>query len=775
MTLLTERPNIGAFTAARGDTATLSEIFDAGVDNARYVSNLGAETAALEAAYDARIDQVLQATGQRLENPLRAKPSPRYGHFGPEQGEWDPVSDFQRALEDLAQARPEHRAAIGADRPVTADAAQRARQAEHRLSDLMSRREGVGKWAAAFGGGFRGMLEDPANVATGLIGPAGTVGTGARAVLWMGVKSGLANAAVEAASQPIVQNWRKRAGLDYGISHAAMDVAMAGMFGFGLDAGVRGAFRGVRMAAGGRTPEVVLDDAARAMPPHAIARKAVEGDPEALRRMANATGVGDDPAVRGAAAALDLDIIARMPQMDVDEGEHLSRLSQAMRHAIDPEREPPPGDAMMVPEARAPNLAHDAPAPHKAFAVEGKPVTFGDVPAAKLLTDASTFQFKSGGDAAGANGRLLGVERWDPVAAGRVVVYERVDGDLVIADGHQRLALAKRLEAAGHEPISLQAFTFREADGWDPPDVRALAAKKNLQEGTGTVTDAAKVIRERPDIIDKTVPLGSEAMRQARALSRLSDEAFGMVSAGVLPPNQAALVGDLVADKARHAGMIGDLAKAELDTLAQARLAIADMLQAGSRVETQLTLLGEMTSVHSLLPQRVRVLDAAMKAMRSDARVFGLLRREEGRIEEAGNVLAGDTNAQRAADAERMADLMERLAQSRGPVSAWLNDAAERLAGGEQLKGVSDQFVSRVRDALERDGLAGLMADGRDLELKPQAFVEPAGKDAQAQVNGLAGPLTRQADMFAVPEPKADIKRADADAHAADVLRACKG
>ena len=39
------------------------------------------------------------------------------------------------------------------------------------------------------------------------------------------------------------------------------------------------------------------------------------------------------------------------------------------------------------------------------------------------------------------------VKKWDPVKAGTVVVYEQADGKFFIADGHQRLGLAKRIKS----------------------------------------------------------------------------------------------------------------------------------------------------------------------------------------------------------------------------------------------------------------------------------------------------------------------------------------
>ena len=95
-----------------------------------------------------------------------------------------------------------------------------------------------------------------------------------------------------------------------------------------------------------------------------------------------------------------------------------------------------------VPPSRGPRLDDETPSPVKlgeTFQADSKPVAFKTLDPKLIEADASTFQFKGGGDAAGVTDRLRAVKRWDDLAAGKAVVFERADGTLVIADGHQRL------------------------------------------------------------------------------------------------------------------------------------------------------------------------------------------------------------------------------------------------------------------------------------------------------------------------------------------------
>ncbi len=736
--------------------ASLGEIFSASIDDMLYARNVDADAAAYEAAYDRRLDAIFAATGQRRDNPFRvgsgfAARNPGFADFKG-GGSVDPHAAFQSWLEDLAEQQPQFRDVIKPDRPVLDDALDLQRKSVGAAADTYAR-GGRGAWLASVAGSFAGAAADPLNVAALLAGPFGEVGLGARAVLWNATKVGAINAGTEVVAYPFVRDWREKAGLEYSLGELAQNAGVAFLFGAGLDGGARSIYRGVTGLRGepkpappqGAAADRALDAAAAALPADNVVRRAAEGDLGALREVAAATGQADDPAVRGALQAADLEDGLTVDAPLVDRGDGLSRLAQAIRSAVD-DTEPAPGRADPVPPDRGPDLSNEAPLPKgevganqhaRRFAVDGKPVAFREVDPAKIVADPATFQFKGGGDAAGATTRLSGVETWDPVAAGRAVVFERSSGELVIADGHQRLSLAKRLLAAGAEgEISLPAFVFREADGWSPGDVRALAAKKNLQEGSGTTIDAAKVIRDRPDIIDASVPLSSDAMRQARSLARLSDEAFGKVVAGVVPPNHAAMIGDLVPDKALHSGMVDELVAADPSNAREARFIVSELMQAPIQHEVQLTLLGAETMARPLLRERAKVLDAALKILRDDKRIFGMLEREAGRIERAGNALRRDANASAALEAETVSAVIEQLAANRGPVSDWLTEAARDIAGEAPVRKAAEAFAKRVRDALQKDGLAGLAAEP-PTPLRANGFDDVTGPEAKAQVEAL--------------------------------------
>lgn len=475
-----EEPNFPEGSYARGAPSTFGELWDAAVEKGRRVDNVNARWRAMSDAYDARIAAVKEATGVDLENPYRSARGSTAREFGLED-ESDPFAAFDEQLRVLAGRHPDKAAAIGADRPVLEDALQSARDADQQMADRMSRAApGMGKWLAALGGGVRAAFEDPVNLATMALGPLGRAGPGWRGALWMAARNGAANMAVETAFQPVIQDWRRRAGLEYGVSDAAMSVAAAGVLGFGLDAGVRGVYRGVQRARGrtavldadglvsgyraaGDDPAAALEAAARGLPDGHPVRRAADGDAAALEEVARSVA-GDDPLVRGAMLARDIDDGVTHQLPGFDDGDNFQRLTQALRH-LDDANEPPPIDGVALP---------------------------------------------------------------------------------------------------------------RVAD--DPLDPAAAAARMEIESGRVTgAMEMAALVRQHPALAATVMPGGGETWRQARALARLSDEAWADVSQGGAPAHLALLVADLVPDAGDHARVLRTLVDGRPESAAEARGIIGDL------------------------------------------------------------------------------------------------------------------------------------------------------------------------------------------------------
>lgn len=765
------------------DVGVAAEAYAASRDLGLYVDNTVGRANAIEEAYDRRIDAVFKATGVRLENPVRLATPPgewiaqarelglqhETGPAAARQALIGRAEDaFADRLRELSDSLPDlsrgARAAIAADRPIIDDARQIGRDAYARAqrANAAATSRPYTRFIAGAAGGMEAGFRDPLNVGlAAATAPIGGSGTGAWMVLRNIVTDAVVNAAGETALQPAIMQWRRELGLPAGWREAAENVGTAAAFGGGVRAGIE-AFGAFRPRAPGSpapaaesppaapqsvTPEIE-NPAPRPPPPAgSTISDAINGDDDALIRAAREGADELDPAALAAAEALEADRLVRgMTPEGMAPTEHTRNYAQAVRFAEEPEAELPalPFDPVPARREDAPPLPDATPG--QRFEYLKKPVTFETIDAASLDTDAATFQYKGGGDAGGVTGRLLSVTRWDNLASGKVVVFERANGERVIADGHQRLGLARRLLAEGREPkIELNGFVFREADGWTPADVRAIAAKKNLQEGSGDVVDTARVLRERPTILDGSVATGSEHMRQARGLARLSDEAFGMVVNGRLAPNHAAVVGELIADKSMHAPALELLSQVDDLTATRARFMVADMARAPSTREVQETLLGVLERTVPLVAERARVLDKAIGALRREKSAFRTVLASRQALEGAGNVIE-ESGSREAIDAAGEAiAAIEKLALRAGPISAALDRAAQELADGARIGNATDAFVREVTDLVDQRGLIALATEP---EAPPArvVFDDPVGAEADAQADALFG------DLFGAPE-----------------------
>lgn len=382
------------------------------------------------------------------------------------------------------------------------------------------------------------------------------------------------------------------------------------------------------------------------------------------------------------------------------------------------------------------------------------------VKASEIGVDAETFQFKAEGDEFGVTARLQGVQTFNPYWAGTVSVYEYADGRKVIADGHQRLGLAKRIMAQDpSQDISLHAYTFREVDGITPEEMRVVAALKNIVEGSGTAIDAAKVLRVDPSRLPD-LPPNSELVQQARGIMPLSDNSFGMVVNGVVPAKYAAFVGRLIDDQDLQDAAMSVLAKANPENKFQAEAIVRQVKETPSEQVTQISLFGEELMTESYYFERGKILDRAYKELRRDKAAFETLVRNAERLEAEGNILAADANQRKAATDAQTITLLQALANRKGPLSDALNDAAKTARDTGSYGPATSGFLDAVRRSIDAGDFQSISAgdigrgiDGTAEVTRPsieepilEGFDEPTGPASDQQTGQLI------TDMFGADE-----------------------
>ncbi|MGH7176649.1 MAG: hypothetical protein ACREJC_04650 [Tepidisphaeraceae bacterium] len=558
--------------------------------------------------------------------------------------------------------------------------------------------------AGQFTGGAGAFMTDPLTLATL------PFGAGASIPVAMAVEAALA-AGVTVAAAPWVNEWRREMGEEATAATTAREAAINALAAAGTVGLLRGAGRG-----GGALLRVLKNK-------------------RALARAFDQTVTNPTPDARAARAALEaeLETAESSPFEPTPEGDrlHMERLRQAQADAESgraPSSQPPseapiapgrgadlpPDEAVTPAEAIPPTVPRETVSPPLkppreivAALPKNSEVNGGleQLDPEDLIVDAKRFQFKAGGDEAGVTDRLKGVQTWDPMRGGIIVVWENSKGERFLVDGHQRHALATRLQKAGQKP-KLLAVILRESDGVTEDTARSDAAAKNIAEGTGTAIDAAKILRARPEVgID--LPPQSALVRDAQGLARLSDEAFGAVVNDVIPPSYAAIIGRLADDKATHEQLVALLAKHEPRSALEAESMVRDALTAPQVQQTMTDLFGSAEVTQILFKERARILSAAAAALKKDRQAFGTLVREERRITEAGNVLDQDINRRRADEDAQLIETLQKLARRVGPVADALARAAKSLNEGRKLGDAVAEFVEDVRRGGEAVGPEG--------------------------------------------------------------------
>lgn len=749
----------------------------AAYEQSRLVNSMSGRMQSLMDAADKRIGIIRDETGMMLENPFaqgyhleaRKRLQDRrdrgeIGAFGLPDVLAEQRSIFNEQVNLAAERFPDKAQKFWFYQPMEEQGRALAKSADAAAEQASAAvKNPLMNMGAELLGGMGAMIHDPVQV-VGMTAGAGPSVARSMAVRigQTAMKEALINAGLQALEEPAVQQWRAELQLKNGVAPALENIGMAALIGGAFGGGaaaIREAlspFRGIKLE-DQQAMLRVLDGTA---------------SPDDVLRAADAAGLPLSPELREtielAKRAEDAHReLAGAPPRGVDGEAHNDAMGQALHAADNPDAPPA---AAPLPERGAagtpqPHIGDDAPYRGN-FSLLGKPVSETMVDPLALKTDAVTFQYKQDADGAGVTQRLQGVNAISPLATGKLIVFEAADGTRYVADGHQRTGLFRRLaDESGQVPVAtdigmverarvdVPAYVMREADGWTPAEVRAAAALKNIQEGSGTLLDTARILRDHPALDNGTLPLRGEHMQSARGLAALSQDAWGAVVNGRVEPNIAAWVGRIVPDRPEiHAALIADLARMDNPSVGAAQFAIRDALNAGFAREVQTTMFGELEQTVSLLKERGDVFSGALARLRKDKGLFARLNEQQAQIEATGgNKLDAAANAQRAEISALLADKLQILATRPGPISDLLNMRAQAVKEGQPLARASADFAADVAGIVQEQGLAGLE---KRPEFKPRAEIEPGSKPAADQGEALLPGF----------EPVTDKARADVQA-----------
>jgi len=651
-----------------------------GAFNAGLMQSGSSEERYIQETWQPIVDEIESITGKSFKNPgdylrpnvfailtgeaMRGYGDARYSYE---------TNDIEKFVRQNRESLPEKVVVsiLDPDRDKVWREAARAKffEEQNELAELTERSPGLAAGAARLTGFIASGVEDPLNQAF-MVTPVGASRTFAGLML----KEAVVNAGVEAIQQPQIADWYASLGLEYSWQDFAENVGGAAVAGAGLPLAFRIGGQTVRLTAEqAKTGAKVISDY--------IAKR--DGKKPASLEGAEMLSDAADEVV----ATNPL-----VPSVKADV-EHNARLREA---------------EIAIHNGKLPKISERPESPVKVSQdindVGVRSAGAEKFNPADIQIDAKTFQFKEGGDEFGVTDRLAGVTEWDPIKAGTVIIYERADGGLFIADGHQRVGLAKRIqEASPEQQVELLGYRLREVDGVSADEAMVIAALKNISEGSGTVIDAAKIARISPELLaGPSFPKSSAFVKQARALGNLDDRAWGMVKNEVVPANYSAIVGRLIPQD-------GDLQLAAMDVLSkvepanefQAEAVIRQVMESGVTRETQESLFGEETLTTSLFLERAKVLDRAVKQLRKDRGAFKNLIDNAARLEGEGNQLARQANERRATDDGKAIALLQSQASRKGGLSDALSAAARQAKETGNFNAAARSFVEDVRRSID--------------------------------------------------------------------------
>lgn len=332
----------------------------------------------------------------------------------------------------------------------------------------------------------------------------------------------------------------------------------------------------------------------------------------------------------------------------------------------------------------------------------------------ELEVDPERFQYKIGSSATGEVGSLSGVQRWDPNLAGVISVWQDPeDGKTYVVNGHNRLALSKRLGA--------EEVTVRYLKAKDAQEARAIGAMQNIAEGAGSEIDAGKFFRDTgvktlQEVKNKGLPLTSGKAQAGLALAQLPDEMFQDVVQGNLRMRRAAVIGGsgLDQDKQRE---VYKVLKARPSMTDETLQEYVQHLEVSTRQnQTEIDLFGaNETSVDTGLA-RAELANGLKKALGREARLLGAVSKTQQAKElleqKGGNVINVEQSQQQASEASSVLRTFDQLKNLSGPIRSALDEAAARVTAGENRNKVARELREAVVQAMEEElRNAGLKPD----------------------------------------------------------------
>lgn len=299
--------------------------------------------------------------------------------------------------------------------------------------------------------------------------------------------------------------------------------------------------------------------------------------------------------------------------------------------------------------------------------------------------DPKRFQYKIIHGSTGSTGSLREVKQWDDNLAGLILVwFDPDDNKTYVVNGHNRLTLAMSLGIKDLWVRYISADTATEA--------RAIGALANIADDKGTAIDAGKFFRDR-NLNDRNLPknidLTKTVCSQGLALSRLCDDLFMQVVNGDISTAIAVAIGENLPDHELQLDL-WELLKTRKNVNADLVCELCQVVTNAQKSHSDncVTLfdLGSFMASNAIY---LAELQAYIKQRLSrDRRLFRTVAKARNAqdLSRANNHIDRDKSAQLANESDYVLRLFDELKAYKNSVTELLNEFADRLMQGENVK-----------------------------------------------------------------------------------------
>lgn len=361
-------------------------------------------------------------------------------------------------------------------------------------------------------------------------------------------------------------------------------------------------------------------------------------------------------------------------------------------------------DAVAVPDATrdvSPGAVDTMPLPSAPS--DPLPGVRYQMPARAIRMDPESLQFRAQANREGLDATRAITEAYDPKKGGILAVWrDPQTGETKVVNGHHRLAAAQR-DDASVAVVYIDAPTAAEA--------RTQGALLNIDEDHADLRDAVQLFVDggftKADLETLGISPRSRVARDAEAVASLAPGIRAAWQAGEVPDGIAVALGraDLSPEQQAVVQKVylqqqakgRELPATQISILAR-RVKAAPETRQTSDQGSIFDVLGEERG-QNLFVERAALEDWLVSQLGRDKRLFGTVSRHADRLTEGGTQVDVVQGERIAAESGQAAAVVRRLADVAGPVSRALNEAATRVAAGENLHAVRTALLDVARTA----------------------------------------------------------------------------